>query len=785
MVANAYNHGYTQLWSQDRIYQWLNRYSAADRQYAGGFGYLRTGGRTISTLYADRPRGARTTRTFGAGYARRTLATLGLEVQEHTYAPFGDDPVLLHDVTIRNRARTRRRATWFEYWGVNPWEPKGGRQRGLERPAYSRRTLSVAHKPDARDRRPLRVFAAALRGPVGGHATDALRFFGTGGRANPDAVAAGRLDPARAVVPAGRAGTTMMAFRAPLSIPARGSVTLRYVYGAAQAGAIPGSVRRWRAPRRPLVDSQRRWRRWLPQAELGEGRGWLSRELQWAAYTLRSGATYEQCAGRHVISQGGYYQYGQFGSQIAYRDPLQHMLPLIYAAPALARDVLLYSAAQQPAGGGPIAYGTDSLCRENEELLPSNDMDLWLLWSAAEYGLGTRDLRVFGRRVPYRGGGGATLWAHLKRAYAHQESLRGPNGGYSSTLTGDWSDFSGVFLGMNESTLVSAQLAYVYPRLAELADARGDRAFARTLRRRGSELRASQRRQWAGRWFNRGYGEGGPIGTGAIFGEPQPWNVLAGVPSRAQARRLVTATRRFLTGVGAPARLGGPARIGSSLSPAAADPDVTERRGGPGIGGGNAVYVGGAWYAVNGWLTWALGELDGVVPGAGRYALDELERNTLTAHARAFPARWNGVLSIDDACNSWFARDPGGCGIGLQPTYAGQIMHQPAWTLYAATRLAGIVPTRGGYRFRPRLPLRRFSVRLPKVGIEVRPGRVRGYVRPSAGGGLVVDVERPGPGPVRAWVDGRPARATVRRGLVRLRLRARAGRASDFAVVSR
>ena len=239
MVANAYNHGYTQLWSQDRIYQWVNRYSAADRQYAGGFGYLRTGGRTISTLYPDRPRGARTTRTFGTGYARRTLAVGGLEVEEHTYAPFGDDPVLLHDVTIRNRSRTPRRASWFEYWGVNPLEQKGERQRGLGRPARSRRTLSVDHTADARDRRPLRVFAAALRGPVAGHATDAGRFFGTGGRANPDAVAADRLDPTpAAAVPAGRAGATMMAFRAPVSIPPRGSVTLRYAYGAAQPGQV-------------------------------------------------------------------------------------------------------------------------------------------------------------------------------------------------------------------------------------------------------------------------------------------------------------------------------------------------------------------------------------------------------------------------------------------------------------------------------------------------------------------------------------------------------------------
>src|SRR5436309_2472012 len=28
VVANAYNHGYVQLWSQDRLYQWTNFYDA-------------------------------------------------------------------------------------------------------------------------------------------------------------------------------------------------------------------------------------------------------------------------------------------------------------------------------------------------------------------------------------------------------------------------------------------------------------------------------------------------------------------------------------------------------------------------------------------------------------------------------------------------------------------------------------------------------------------------------------------------------------------------------------
>jgi len=92
-----------------------------------------------------------------------------------------------------------------------------------------------------------------------------------------------------------------------------------------------------------------------------------------------------------------------------------------------------------------------------------------------------------------------------------------------------------------------------------------------------------------------------------------------------------------------------------------------------------AVFVGGTWYSIDGPLTWALGTLDGTVPGASALALDELERNTLHAHATAYPDHWSGVLDVD-------RRD------------------------------------RDGYTIAPSLPLRPFSLRLP--GIGTRPRRV-------------------------------------------------------------
>src|SRR5205085_6381534 len=234
--------------------------------------------------------------------------------------------------------------------------------------------------------------------------------------------------------------------------------------------------------------------------------------------------------------------------------------------------------------------------------------------------------------------------------------------------------------------------------------------------------------------------------------------------------------RRFLTGIGAPSVVHGPARIGSSQSPAANDPDVTEHSSPPQtIGGNGAVYVGGTWFAVNGWLTWALGTLDHTVPHAAAYAFDEFTRNTLAAHATAFPNHWDGILSVDDVCNSFYAsKDPANCGNGLSTSYEGQIMHQPAWALYDATKLAGIQPTARGYTIDPHLPRLRYSLRLPDAGVAYSRTRARGYLVLERKGTLRMSVRRPRGVPARlavTRVDGRRLLHARRRRFVTFRLR--------------
>jgi Glycosyl hydrolase 36 superfamily, catalytic domain/Glycosyltransferase family 36 len=784
IVADAFNTGYVQLWSQDRWYEWMNAYDAASLHFAGGYGYLRLNGRTFSTLYPDRAPGVHMTRTFGVGYFGRRTTVPGATVAERVYAPMGDDAALLHDVTITNTSNALERLSWFEYWDVNPRTPTGTTH-PAEPARYdaATRTLTVAQTAIPEDQRPLSVFAAALRGPVGGFDADTNAFFGSGGRAAPAAVTAGRLSGALAPAATGATpGRAMAAFEAPLSLRPGRSITLRYAYGYGHPQQIAPLVTRWRRAADPFSDTERRWASFVPQVSFGPRFRWLSRELQWDAYMVRSGATYEECAGHHVISQAGYYQYA-LDFQGAFRDPLQHALPMIYADPALARDVILYSAREQPSSMTQVPYGLRQNCR----VVPfgtSDDFDLWLLWTAAEYGLATRDTSLWDRSVPWAGGGHGTLWQHLEHAFAHQESQRTSDGLYRAGTIGDWSDLLVPFEHMTESTLVAAQAAYVYPRLATLADLRGDREFARKLRTTAAGLRRVVAAQWSARgWYARGNAGSKPLGVGTIYEEPQPWAILAGIPPATKARALVANIRRYLTGVGAP---GGPSRIGSAQAPAANDPGATEKSSAvAGVGDGHAAFPGGSWYSLDGWLAWALGTLDHQVPHAVSYAFSEMARNTLAAHAAAFPNSWDGVISVDDACYGWYATHPDRCGVGLTTAYDTQIMHQPAWGLYDAIMLAGVTPTADGYTVDPHLPMRQFSLRFPDVGVARDAGGLRGYVHVARSGVLRMRVAATaGARRLVAFADGRRVASAVRHGMVVFTLAVRAGRPADWAVVA-
>jgi hypothetical protein len=472
-------------------------------------------------------------------------------------------------------------------------------------------------------------------------------------------------------------------------------------------------------------------------------------------------------------------------------------MPMIWADPALARDVIDYSAQEQPAAGGTIPYGRLGLCRRFD-LGTADDLDQWLLWAAAEYALSSRDLGFLGQQVPFYGAGSGTLWEHLKLAFHHQEEVigRGPHGEYLTGGTGDWNDFSTEFNQMTESNLVTAQAAYIYPRLALVADLIRDSAFAAELRAAGARDETIVAAQFVPGesvmsadgglgWFARGYSGAKQLGAGAIYEEPQAWALLAGAATPQQAAQVVAAYRRFLVGVGAP---GGPTQIGAAMAPSSSDPGASEQNE-PELNSSRE-FPGGAWFALNGQMTWALAGLDGVVPGAAADAWDEFARNTLAAHASAFPTHWDGLISIDDECASYYQSPPSSCGIGLATGagvlngYDTQIMHQPAYSLFDLLKLAGVEATQAGYQVVPRLPTSTFDIRLPDVGVAEQPNLIRGYFTTS-GGAVVIRVTPPpgvGPHQVTAWAGAAAVPYTVVEGLVQFTLPTKPGRPADWAV---
>jgi hypothetical protein len=806
----AFNDGYTQLWSQDLMAQWANLYQPSDRHYAGGFGYLNVGGKIGSTLYADHATDEQFQRVFGVGYYRKQATAAGVRVQEDTVAPFGNDPVLLDDVTLTNTTARTLTASWFEYWDVNPYNQALGQTGtiGLSSPVWSQgtNTLSVAQLAgDPRNLNPLSIFAASLSGAPGGWDTSVNSFFGSGTRAVPAEVKADRLSQtiARPNVP-NVSGDTLFAFKAPVTLKPGQSITLRYVYGMAHPAQISALVAKYRAAASAERMSERAWASYLPQASFGGKYRWVSRELEWDAYLLRSSTVYEEDCGEHTITQGGYYEYGD-GYNLGMRSWLHYELPMLYSDPELAREILTYSIQFQPPGAAADAqlpYGTGPFC-ERIDLGTSDDLDFWLLNAATEYGLATRDLSFFHQQVKYyQGVGTATVWDHLKLSFEHMETYLGSHGDYLMGSTGDWNDFSTEFEQMTESTLVLAQLAYTYPRLAQLADLLGDHAFAAQVRAAAARDMSNLRAQWTGAgWYSRGYSATSQVGSGVIFEEPQPWAILAGAPTRAQAIKLVANIHRYLDGYGAPH---GPTQIGSALVPGVDDPGVTEHgpvpsaSPVPGASVGNLLassplqgadeWPGGVWFDPNGWLTWAYGTLQGEVPGAVDDAWSEYLRNTLANHATQFPDHWAGTISIDDVCYAYYAAHPANCGSGLSTSYDGEITEQPTWMVMDSIDLAGVTPVKGGYEITPHLPMKTFSLRDGDIGVAQRPHLLRGYITPVASGPLVMRVALPA-GTARrdrvvAYANGHRVRSMRTQGRITFTLASTAGHAANWAVVS-
>jgi hypothetical protein len=791
VVAVASNYGYVQLRQDEGSPKFLNDYFPAQSQFAGGFGYLVEDASVVGTHYPA-PAASSFQRTFGTGYFRKQLRSAGHAIDQYIFAPFGDDPVLLSQVTITNHSGQHTRPRWIEYWGTSPYQfsyrslMEGSVTTNADAAPELRRELSRRFEPrievltgnaglllhhhflgrtpeeealwqklqeslrkdphgffggpvpelvpgaSMEDLAPPSTFLVSLDAPASAFSTDAEDFF-RNGPADP----AGAHSPLKnSLHPAGAAALLL---ERSLDLAPGESRTLTFLYGYLPDGfTLESLVAKYSntggsSPSKLLADSSTRWRDTSISFRV-DSMPWIEREIAWNAGYIRSALTYDSFFGEHILSQGAGYQY-LAGLQGAARDPLQHALPLIFTDPQIVRGILRYTLKEIQADGsipyGIVGAGVPMPCRYR----PS-DLHLWVLWLTSEYVLATRDTFFLDEQIAtYPAIATAqqprSVRELLNQCFHHVTTSIGVGEhGLQRMLNGDW----------NDSIVVNRLSPQQVAEITEHGESVLNAAmatwvfdnYARLLDyTQHPDLATDARaRAEAQRKAVRQQWNGKWFRR-AWLGQQLGWAGEKQLWLEPQPWALLSGCTTSEQAMPLVHTIDARCRKSSpigALLQSPADPTMKDK---PGTGTNGGVFA-----AINATLIWALSERDGAM------AWDEWKKNTFHTHAENYPDMWFGIWSGPDAYDSILAEHPG----ATAPDFPVLNMHAHAWPLYTATKLLGLDFNPAGLRLRPVLPEPKYEFRSPLFGLRKdAPGRYNGWYAPSQSGRWTIHLELTAP----------------------------------------
>jgi hypothetical protein len=771
ITAIVSNFGHVRVRQDEGVPKFLNDFDPTTSQFGGGFGYLTDGDETLSTYYDGS--NAELERIFGAGYFRKRASSHSYSVDQTISAPFGDDPVLLSQVTIQNRGDARATVRWIEYWGCQPYQfsfrafiesfaglgspvelrrqfgrlfahkvsSVNGMQGLLETKEFTARSpqddavwqqmkeqlkthpnsfLNAIDEStpgtgfDSTDIPP--TFLISLDAPATAVSTDGEAFFGAGGPSNPEGLNQD-LDGLRNVNgPHFVSPHTALLLERSLDLAPGEKRTLSFLYGYLPDGfTLDALAARYKAkPAEVLPRSSAEWK---------------SRGMRF------------DVVGEHILNQNGFYEY-VMGFQGAARDPLQHCLPFIFSDPQIVKSVLRYTL-KEVRDDGSIPYGIVGhgmiapITSDNV-----SDIPLWLLWATSEYVLATRDLKFLDEQIPARFSKTAepndSVRNLLARCFHHQaEGVGTGKHGLVRMLNDDWNDgllstyaqpVMAECVALGESVLNTAMSAWVFDFYARmLRFAGGEAGLIEKLTASAEQARTAARAQWAGKWLKRAWM--GPtmgwLGESTLWIEPQPWAILGGVTSPEQTSEVIRSMNELL-------------RTGPLGAAQMSDgPDT--RQGNPNDVG--SLERGAIWPSLNQTLVWALAGVDPAM------AWEEWKKNTFHAHANAYPDIWYGIWSGNDSWNSPLSKHPGAAA--NDPYFHGidfpvLNVHSHACYLYSAVKLLGIEFTESGLNVSPEIAAGDYSFDSPLLGVSrVAVGKYEGWYAPSQPGKWTIQILLP------------------------------------------
>lgn len=757
IAATAHNGGYVQVLDSSRGFHWMTYRDVKKQCLGGGICYVQSDRETWSDEWTEEHADAMTERIFGIGYFKKVTERGGLKLTHVICIPFSDDPVVISEVEVENTEEEERSFTLYEYWGINLWyltkslvvtshdRKKFGTTRLLNfagnflkyisklvrqdtdstrrrfnakfdfrrstipnglvlHPRYKGRSRRRREEPSDKNYYPKPIFFSSISDEIDtthGRREEVFQkheFSPKQLDAQPEAFK----DPCMVL------GKTVR-------LQPKQKRRLIFVFGVAPVEEIDQLISKYREITEHesiLKWNAALWKKSLIQFKYPESE-WLARELQWHSYYLRSAGYFDEFSQLHKYPQGSVYEFGH-GFDGAIRDYAFFLHPLIFIAPKLAREFLIYNLKlMKPTGQLPYGiYGFGKTISASVHSNPS-DLYIFLLWSIIEYVYLTRDFEFLTEEIPFyeTNIGGSSV---LERIVLLIEFLFSPQVGFGShhllkVNDGDWSDGISLmvknrrkFMKQGESLFNSAFAIYVLMRCMPLFE---DKVpdLANVVQREIESLKEACLLSWNGRWFYRGWdGKGRPIGDQEIFLEHHPWLLLGDFLPESQAQSIINEVHE---------KLDRPSKIGQFILYPPVKTKFIALPPGWDVNGG-------IWHAMNYLLTWAYAFHD---PAK---AWTSLWKNSMANRAMQYPHIWYGIWSGPDSYIAGYASRAGQAFYHLAtPMTDWPVMNLNlhACFLSALLRLVGVESTHAGLTIMPKLPSEFFSFKSVLLEVDITP----------------------------------------------------------------